>query len=377
MKGQRIITSIIILLILVSVATISFAGSVKDLTEKKEDIENKIEETEEEIIKLREDTKDVSQEIEELDEKVEEAQDELEQVQGQLVRLQEEIAKTKVELTEAEENIEDKDDTFKKRLRVMYKNGNAGFLQVLLSSNSIKDFLSRQTMIQSIIKSDKEMIAFMKEQREIVSSKKIELEARRASVEMTKAEIEKQRVALQNATRDKEYLMSRLQQNIKTFEAEYDKLNEYAKQIEKDIVKLQSKNTIYSGGKMEWPVPGFSRISSPYGMRVHPIFKVKKLHTGIDIPAPTGSKIVAAAAGKVIQATTMGGYGKAVIIDHGGGIATLYAHNSSITVSVGQVVGRGEQIARAGSTGNSTGPHLHFEVRKDGGYQDPISWLTR
>ena len=111
---------------------------------------------------------------------------------------------------------------------------------------------------------------------------------------------------------------------------------------------------------MQWPVPGYSRISSPFGYRIHPILKVKKLHTGIDIPAATGTPIVAAAAGTVIYTGTLGGYGKTVMVDHNGGIVTLYAHNSPILVKEGQVVERGETLSKAGSTGMSTGPPPTF-----------------
>jgi murein DD-endopeptidase MepM/ murein hydrolase activator NlpD len=132
---------------------------------------------------------------------------------------------------------------------------------------------------------------------------------------------------------------------------------------------------IYAGGVMKWPTPGYTRVSSPYGMRIHPIYKVKKMHTGIDIDAPSGAKIVAANSGKVILAGWNGGYGNCVIIDHGGGLATLYAHQSKILVSVGDKVQKGDTVGKVGSTGLSTGPHLHFEVRKNGSTTNPIPYV--
>ena len=131
------------------------------------------------------------------------------------------------------------------------------------------------------------------------------------------------------------------------------------------------------GGVMKWPVPGHTRVSSEYGNRLHPILKTNRFHSGIDIPAPTGTNIIAAGSGTVAFAGTQGGYGRTVILDHGGGIMTLYAHNSQLLVSEGQQVTQGTVIAKAGSTGMSTGPHLHFEVRENGKYVDPNPWIGR
>lgn len=353
----------------------AYGETVDELKKQQKSINSKIDQTKKEIKAIQNKTKDVSKEIEDLDKKIDNAASELENVIKDLENLNIVIEDTQEDLHSAELKLEDKKDSFNKRLRVMYKNGNVGYLEVLLASGDIKDFLSRKDMIQSIADYDKELIQYMKEQRDIIDAKKTLLEAQRASVEVTKSKLEARKRDLERVTRDKEDLMSRLQLDIKAYEKEYDKLNDYAKEISSKIVKLQVNNNPYTGGIMAWPVPGYSRISSQYGMRIHPIFKTKKLHTGIDIPAPTGTPIKASSDGIVIAAETLGGYGKAVIIDHGGGIVTLYGHNSSITVKKGQTVKRGDTIAKAGSTGNSTGPHLHFEVRKNGAYVDPIPWL--
>lgn len=375
MKWKRILTFIIALALVFSMVMQASGETVNDLKKQQEKIQKEIENTKKEIQAMQKDTKNLDNQIKELDLKVSNAASELGSVENELEILNIEIENTMGSLKEAEENIVAKTETFNQRLRVMYKNGNAGYLEVLLSSENIKDFLSRQEMIQSIADYDRELIIYMKEQRGIIEEKKVTLEGQRASVEITKSKLEERKRSLERASREKETLMADIALDIKTFEKEYDKLVDFAKQIESKIVKLQKNTGPYSGGKMAWPVPGYSRISSPYGYRIHPIFKVKKLHTGIDIPAPTGTAITAAAAGTVIYSDWLGGYGKVIMLDHGGGVVSLYAHNSALVLSEGQSVKRGDTISKAGSTGNSTGPHLHFEVRKNGAYVDPLPWL--
>jgi murein DD-endopeptidase MepM/ murein hydrolase activator NlpD len=375
MKKRRIVAFLLIIIILSLNVVQAYGETVDELRKRQKDINNRIDKTNNEIKSMQSQTKDISKQIEELDLKIDGAATELSKVENELDKLRLKITETEKELNAAEEKLAEQEDTFNQRLRVMYKNGNVGYLEVLLSSGNIKDFLSRKDMIQSIAEYDKDLIRFMKEQRDIIDQKKTELEAQRASVEVTKSKIEARKKNLESVSREKELLMSKLQKDIKAYEKEYDKLNEYAKSIESKIVKLQRNTNPYTGGKMSWPVPGHSRISSYYGYRIHPIFKTKKLHTGVDIPAPTGTAVKAAADGIVIHTDWLGGYGKAVMVDHGSGIVTLYGHNSAITVKNGTNVKRGDTIAKVGSTGNSTGPHCHFEVRKNGAYVDPMPWL--
>ena len=149
---------------------------------------------------------------------------------------------------------------------------------------------------------------------------------------------------------------------------------EEANALTAEILKLQGKGA-YVGGDLAWPAPASTRITSPFGYRTHPILKIKKLHTGIDIGVSSGNNVVSANAGKVIKAAWNNSYGYMVMVDHGGGIVTLYAHNSKLLVKTGDVVTRGQKIALSGSTGMSTGPHLHFEVRVNGEYKDPMNYL--
>lgn len=373
-KKRRVVYLLVILILSMNIVS-AYASNLDDLKDEQKELDQQIKDTKNEINRIETQTKDVTKQIDDLDRKMNQATVDLENVENELKDIEEKIDITIVELEEAELSLEEKQVTFNKRLRVMYMNGKVGFLEILLSSEDIKDFLSRQDIVESIAEHDKDLIRFMKEQRDIIDVKKVELEAQRASVEMTKARIESRRKDLESTTREKESLMGRLSQDRKALEVEVDKLNDYAKEIEAEIVKLQRNTGPYSGGQMEWPAPGYYRITSQFGYRIHPILKTKKLHTGLDIGVPTGGNVVAAAAGVVIYSGSLGGYGNTIMVDHGGSIVTLYAHNSRLVAKEGDLVKRGDIVSKAGSTGMSTGPHLHFEVRKNGVYQDPATWL--
>jgi murein DD-endopeptidase MepM/ murein hydrolase activator NlpD len=167
-----------------------------------------------------------------------------------------------------------------------------------------------------------------------------------------------------NELKDQQASLSKLMKDIEAQE----------KAVDDEIKRLQMERD-YVGGELAWPAPGYYRITSEFGMRFHPVLKYNKLHTGIDIGVPSGSKIVAANDGVVIIAKYNVAYGYYIVIDHGGGISTLYAHNKKLLVSVGQTVKKGQVISYSGSTGYSTGPHLHFEYRINGEYQNPLDYL--
>ncbi len=371
---SRIAYLILAFIMLFNISAV-YAESLNELKGKQKDVEKQIDDKKDEMQSIRNQALGVKNEIEELDKKLNTANDELNKVEEEINQLEADIKKTQEELAEAEKNIEEKQEVFNQRIRVMDKTGSAGYIEILLSSNSISDFLSRQDMLKSIAKHDTELISYMKEQRDIIDAREAELSSQKSKVEVSKSKLEDRKRDLARATRAKEELMGRLEEDHVALEKEYDSLNNLAKEMEDKILKMQVNTSAYSGGVMSWPVPGYNRISSPFGYRIHPILKKKKFHSGIDIPAPSGSNVIAGASGIVIHSGSLGGYGKVIMVDHGDGIVTLYAHNSSLIAQNGQSVNKGDTIARIGSTGMSTGPHLHFEVRKNGAYQDPIAWL--
>lgn len=212
-----------------------------------------------------------------------------------------------------------------------------------------------------------------------VAERKSEAEIELIRLEEQKAQLEVERdfasaalEAAQQEARAVQQLLDRIRRDIAAAEEHKDGLEADAARLEKEIAALQRSDG-EAPGVLTWPINGI--VSSPFGYRIHPILGVKKLHTGIDINGSTGQPIVAAADGEVILAQTYGGYGRAVVIDHGGGMATLYAHQSKLGVSVGQTVVRGEVIGFVGCSGSCTGPHLHFEVRLGGVPVDPMQYL--
>jgi murein DD-endopeptidase MepM/ murein hydrolase activator NlpD len=212
-----------------------------------------------------------------------------------------------------------------------------------------------------------------------VSDRKAQTETELVLLEEQKLHLESQRDAASSAlaaaqaeASEVQALLDSIRRDIAAAEQHKDGLEADAERLEAEIAALQSSDG-EAPGVLSWPLNG--AVTSPFGYRVHPILGVRKLHTGIDIDGSTGQPITAAADGEVILAETYSGYGRAVVIDHGGGMATLYAHQSRIAVSVGQSVARGEVIGYVGCSGSCTGPHLHFEVRLDGVPVDPLQYL--
>ncbi|SMP45329.1 murein hydrolase activator EnvC family protein [Anoxynatronum buryatiense] len=320
--------------------------------------------------------RDVSAEISKIGTAIANTQNEISSLQQQITDTETRIAHAEDELVLAAMQIDEKKDLLARRLDAMYRSGNVAYAEVLFNSRDFTELMSNLDMVQTIVNYDVELLQFLDEQRMIVEDRKAELEAGRRHLSELQLAMENQRSVLLVSRGEQERLKQELEEDKVALARQLDQLEKEAKDLEQVLLKLQSEGD-YIGGVMKWPVPGHTRVSSEYGNRLHPILKTNRFHSGIDIPAPTGTNIIAAGSGRVAFAGTQGGYGRTVILDHGGGIMSLYAHNSQLLVSEGQQVTQGSVIAKAGSTGMSTGPHLHFEVRENGKYVDPNPWIGR
>lgn len=376
---MKAITRILLMLfVCIFAATVAIsADTTSDTLKKQLEQKNKqIQQTQNAINAKTKEKTNVAKNIAELDNKLHQAEKELDNVEGQLNTLESQIIVTKRDLERATQDADGQKDLLKKRVRVMYETGSVGYLSVVLDSTSFGDFISRLDFLKKIMNYDVTLLKNMKVHRDNIAQKEAQLKSELEEKERLKQQIGDKKEKVEVAKADRTKTLNELVKDLKELNRLEDKLLEESKEIEKKIIAMQSKNK-YVGGTIEWPVPSSTRITSPYGYRTHPILKTKKFHTGIDVGASTGSAVIAGNDGTVIFSGYYGGYGYTVIVDHGGQISTLYAHNSKLLVQEGDTVKRGQNIAKIGSTGLSTGPHLHFEVRKNGQHTNPMNYLGK
>lgn len=378
MKKYRVAVLLLALCMFFTAIPIYSQGpnDIKQLQKDRDEVNRKLELTKQQQAKKEKEKKTLSKQIEELELNLHNAEKDLEIVEGLLSEVEGKIAITQREYDRAVTEAESQKKLLHKRVRVMYQNGSVGYLAVLLNSTSFSDFISRMDLLNKIINYDVNLLKERKTYKDTVEEKKKQLEAEQEEKEKLKIDISGKKEEVETVKKERENTLNAVFKDLKELDKLEDKLLEESARLSRLIVANQS-DTDYAGGEMAWPSPGYTGISSNYGMRMHPILKKNKMHTGIDIGVPMGKDIVAANDGKVILAGTNGGYGKCIIIDHGGKIATLYAHNSKLLVKVGDKVARGQVIAKCGSTGLSTGPHLHFEVRINGAHTDPMPYITK
>lgn len=382
---------------------ISQADEISDLKKSIEEKEKEIQEAQSQknelqsgltdvqkiISGLEQSKSDLAAYVSELDVSLTAAQKKITELTDMITEKETEITKTKAELAEALATEEAQYEAMKSRIKSMYERGGSFYFEAILTAKSFGDMLNRADYVERITASDKRLFEQFRATREYVEVCKAQLEAEQELLEEAKKDVEAEQASL-------EALISQKQAEIDAYEADISSREQLVKEYEagiaaqdaeikalEDAVKAQqealekangTKNS-YDGGIFAWPAPSYTRISDDYGYRIHPTLKVQQFHNGVDMAAPGGSPILAAYDGTVVAAaysSTMGNY---IMIDHGDNLYTIYMHASALYVSSGQSVVKGQKIAAVGTTGRSTGNHLHFGVRLNGSYVNPWNYL--
>lgn len=386
------------------------ATSIKDAKDKKQTIEENKSEAEEDVKALQKEQNTLKKSIEALDKKMDKLDQRFYALSEELKEAKVNLEEIQTELAQAKEDEKTQYATMKKRIKYMYEHGESGYLEVIFQADSLSDLLNRTEYVAKISEYDHNMLERLKAVRKKIAKAEEKQEEEIVKVTNLKTKVEKQKEEVEELAKDKQSQMKKYEENIKKKksliagynkqldeqEALIEKLEEEArkKAAEEEARRQQqqnqnnssnnnsssssgnSSNNKYTGGTFTWPCPSSYNVTSQYGYRIHPILGRKKLHNGIDIGASYGSSIVAAADGTVIAASYNSSMGNYVMIDHGSGITTIYMHSSRLFVSSGQKVSKGQHIANVGSTGLSTGPHLHFSVMKNGSYVSPWNYLN-
>lgn len=374
---KRVIAVIMIIVLVLGLQFSTLATDVSNLQNQRDEVKNQIDAANDELDGVKTEMSEVMKQVQELTQKINEYEAEIAELDTQINELNTSIEETQKQLEVAQEELEEQQHLLQSRVVALYEAGEVTFLDILVNSKGLVDFISNYYLISEIVEHDTQLANQIEDKVNEIDLAKAKLENEKTEVKTIKANKEKTAVALQNSKVVKDEYVKQLSEEEKALQA---KIDEYESQVSSLEAQIRQASNIgnsgeYSGGSMAWPTPGYTYITSPFGYRIHPVYGYNKFHSGVDIGAPYGARIVAAADGVVTLAQWNGGYGNCVMINHGGGISTLYAHGSSIKVSVGQTVTKGETVMIVGSTGVSTGAHLHFEVRVNGNYVNPLGYI--
>jgi len=381
------------------------APSVQAVTsESIREKEQEIEKAKKEVSGLKSSLTDVEKLKKELEQSKSDLTAFVQQLDGQLADIQENIAKYNTMITEKEEEIEetlrDLDEAqarqelqyaaMKKRIQFMYERSDSFYMETLFGSESIAGIVNRADYIEALSRYDREKLNEYVETRKYVELCKEELEVEKQLLDEAREAVEQEESNVSSLIGEKEAQIVSVSGDIANKEAaikEYEdmiaqenaEIAALEKAVAEERARLEAENAqarIYNGGMFAWPCPGYKRISDEYGNRMHPILGIEKFHNGLDMAAPSGTAILAAYDGDVVAADYSSSMGNYIMINHGSGLYTIYMHCSALYVSKGQTVSKGQNIAAVGSTGRSTGPHLHFSVRLNGNYVSPWNYVS-
>ncbi len=389
-KSKNIIVIFIVIIIAISSFSLSYASSLKSIhaqsyEEQLEQIQQEREETQEKIEEIKKTEKQYLNEVNEVEGQLRGALSELDGLNNKLAEAKSEVDKVTIELVlkeeelnKIEEELEEKIGILNERVAAIYKNGNDNILEILLKAEDFLDFISKLKLMNLFAEQDTQNILLIKEKRNAtIGIKKSIIDLRdeqkdhESKVEELVTQAEQKASEVGDLYSNKKNLLSQTTANKNALIQMEKQLEIKEAEVTRILESYKYGNA--PSGKFMWPVAGW--VKSGFGYRIHPIFGTRRFHSGIDIAASYGTLVKAADGGQVVQAGYFGGYGYSIMLYHGGGFATWYAHLSSINVSMGQMVQRGQVIGLVGSTGWSTGPHLHFEVRINGTPQNPLAYL--
>jgi len=364
----RFLLCFMLLLLSISATWPAFANQDNELEEKRqeqEEIQRELEAERNNLQQQRSRELSLNQELDQLNRRLEALQAEKERLAAEIKLTEEEITAAEEELAEAEERLALQSDLLNRRIRVLYEQGSVTYLEVLLNASSFSDFLTRLLNLKIIASNDLRLVEENRAERDRIQEVKYGLEQKKIKLEDMRRQTLANEAEIEEAAEAREQILVELQAEIaRNIQAIQDLENE-ADSLARIIASLISDNP-GSGpvGRLQWPIEPPYVITSPFGLRGDPFTGVRAWHGGLDIAPIRGAPnfILAADEGKVILSGWNGAYGNCIMIDHGNGLVTAYGHMSSLLVSAGEWVEKGQRIARAGTTGRSTGVHLHFEV---------------
>lgn len=395
MKKSTYMASLLALSILLGGQAMHVPSYADDLDDQVQDLQGQIDSSRLEQENWQQVIEDVSAKLKQIQSDLDAANARLQSIRSRQAEINAQIVQTQNEIVKMEAYLKTRQNVLNRRVRAIYMHGQLNYLEVILGANSFSDFANRVELLKRVIRSDYNLILEIQKQKAAIEAKKAQLEEDKRQLDALAAEAEKtqKEIAAKKAEQQKvldaaksnKAAAAQMEQDLNAQLASVRNLiqqrlaaaeaaRQAAQQASSDEGGGGSDDNYVQGtGAMGWPCSG--PITSPFGYRTHPIFGTTIFHAGIDIGVDYGTPIHAADSGVVVYSGWISGYGNAVIIDHGGGVSTLYGHNQSLAVSEGQSVSKGSVIAYAGSTGNSTGPHCHFEVDVNGSPVNPMGYL--
>ena len=364
--------------------SVAFANSVDDKRAELNDLQIQMQEMEARRAKARREAEAASDNLNATVYRLHQVQRDVNHLEGRKEWLEYLIQENTTKLAEAKKQKDERMAAFRQRLRDIYIAGQVNYLDVLLGASDFRDFASRMYLLKKVLTQDSTLINEVTTASEKMVKRQKMLDECMSDVRINERDLSARKHDLNEVREERAQILYKKNEEKQQAEYEYERLLELSESVANMIRQMESNGMIGSAPPAQappqvskyrfiWPCRG--EITSYYGWRTHPIFGTTKYHSGMDIAVDYGTPIKAAAAGTIIYSGWLGGYGYTIMIDHGGGLVTLYAHNNELAVYEGQYVNQGVVVAYAGSTGWSTGPHCHFEARLHGEVTEPLDYL--